>query len=318
VVQGLVSVIIPCFNYGRYLRQCVQSLLRQSYSQWECIIVDDGSTDETPAICTELARTEPRVHVFRQTNAGLSAARNAGIRRAAGEFVQFLDADDLLQPEKLAAHVRFLQSHPSVDIVVGDGAYVDESAMGRPRVWISRQVEGVGAAALPALIDENPFMVHCPLVRNRIFELAGVFNGHLRGHEDWEFWLRCALRGCRFAYFNAGDNGLALVRQHGRNMSAARQMMFDTAVTIREMLQEALPPELRAMNVEGLATMTWRRGLELMRAGSFREGWRMYQSGFRLTRRKGAALLRLLLIIPGLQHASVELRRWKAGGRRLR
>lgn len=313
MVQGLVTVIIPCFNYGRYLRQCVESLLRQSYRQWECIIVDDGSTDDTPAICAELANTEPRVHIFRQANAGLSAARNAGIRRAAGEFVQFLDADDLLQSEKLAAHAGYLRGHPAVDIVAGDAAFVDESAEGSPRAWTPRRVEGEGAAALHTLVYENSLMVHCPLVRRRVFESVGMFDENLRGHEDWEFWLRCALRGLRFAYFSAGENGLALVRQHGRNMSTARKMMFDTAIAVREMLQSTLPPDLRDLNAERLSILKWRCGLELMRTGEFCKGWALYTSGLRSTRQKAAALLRLLLLIPGFQHVSTTVRKRIAG-----
>ena len=179
MVRGLVTVIVPCFNYARYLRQCVESLSRQSYTQWECIIVDDGSTDDTSAVCAELGGSESRIRTIRQTNAGLSAARNAGIRRASGEFVQFLDADDLLQSEKLATHVGYLRAHAGVDIVAGNAAYVNERADGRPRVWSSRPVEGDGAAALQALVYGNPLMVNSPLLRRQVFDLVGMFNENL-------------------------------------------------------------------------------------------------------------------------------------------
>lgn len=310
MVQGLVSIIIPCFNYGRYLRQCVESLFRQSYTQWECVIIDDGSTDETPAICAQLANADPRVHGFRQVNAGLSAARNTGIRHATGEFVQFLDADDLLQPEKLAAHINFLQRNSSVDIVSGEGAYVDETGMGAARPWPAPPVEGEGPVVLATLIPENPLMVHCPVIRSNVIDRVGMFDETLRGHEDWEFWLRCALRGCRFAYCSASRDGLALVREHARNMRKAHKMMFDTAVTVREMIQSKLPSDLGELNAEHLATMRWRRGLELMRAGELREGWKIYVRGLRSTRQKSIVLLRLILVLPGTQAAANLLRKW--------
>jgi len=313
VVPGLVTVIVPCFNYARYLQQCVESLLQQSYTQWECIIVDDGSTDDTPAICARLASIDQRILAIRQLNAGLSAARNAGIRRASGEFIQLLDADDLLQPGKLAAHAGYLQANPAADIVSGAAAFFNEGAGGRLREWKSPRVEGEGIAALEVLVNANPLLVNAPLLRRQVFESVGLFDEKLRAHEDWEFWLRCALKGSRFAHHSAGPNGLALVRQHGQNMSTARPMMLDTAMAVREQLQAALPPALRHANVEGLAALKARRGLELIRAGQVLAGWEAYANGLRLTRRKVTYILRLLWLIPGAPHALTALRQWNAG-----
>ena len=313
MIQGLVTVVVPCFNYARYLRQCVESLLRQSYTQWECIIVDDGSTDDTPAICADLAGIDPRIRAIRQANAGLSAARNTGIRGASGEFVQFLDADDLLQSEKLAAHVGFLRAHPAVDIVAGAAAYVDESVTRPPRLWRSRQVEGDGAAALRALVYGNPLVVNSPLMRHQVFESVGMFDEKLKANEDWEFWLRCALRGCRFASCSAAKNSLALVRLHGQNMSTARPMMLDTAIALRETLRAALPSDLRYLNEERLANLQARRGLDLMRDGQIRVGWKFYASGLHLTRRKVTYMLSLLWLMPGVPYVWSALRKWNTG-----
>src|SRR6266513_1317656 len=124
-MSKVVSIIVPCFNYARYLKECMESLVKQSYQRWECIIVDDGSTDSTPEVCARLSRWESRVTFLRHNNRGLSAARNAGIRQARGEFVQLLDADDLLEPDKLKVQVEFLDAHPDIDIALGEAAFFE-------------------------------------------------------------------------------------------------------------------------------------------------------------------------------------------------
>ena len=91
-----LSIIIPAYQVERTLRRCVESVLCQEYRNYEIWLVDDGSTDNTPAICEELSGEDARVHVIHQANAGLSAARNAGLRRSHGEYVTFLDSDDYI------------------------------------------------------------------------------------------------------------------------------------------------------------------------------------------------------------------------------
>src|SRR3989442_11796350 len=115
-MERLVSVIVPSYNYGRFVGQALESLRAQTYPRWECIVVDDGSTDNTDAIVTAFAENDSRIKYIRQENQGLAAARNAGIVHSAGEYLQFLDADDLLESEKLERHVEFLEQHAEIDI----------------------------------------------------------------------------------------------------------------------------------------------------------------------------------------------------------
>ena len=113
----LVSVIIPTYNYGRYLGKALASLRDQTYRNLEIIVVDDGSTDDTKTV---VARFGPGIVYLYQENRGVSAARNAGLERAAGEFVAFLDADDYLLPDSVAARAAVLQARPDVGIVFSD------------------------------------------------------------------------------------------------------------------------------------------------------------------------------------------------------
>lgn len=112
-----VSIIMPAFNVSAYLEEAIGSVFAQSYQNWELIVVDDGSTDQTAEILAGLH--DPRVVVMCQANAGVSAARNVALNVATGEFVTFMDADDRLPPEALLHRVSYLESNPHVDIVNG-------------------------------------------------------------------------------------------------------------------------------------------------------------------------------------------------------
>jgi glycosyltransferase involved in cell wall biosynthesis len=303
-MRGLVSVIVPCFNYGRYLSETVRSLAGQSYAKWECIIVDDGSTDDTPQIGARLSEADSRVRCVRQQNAGLSAARNAGIRLARGEFVQLLDADDVLEPEKLRVQVEFLQQRPEVDIAVGDAAYFDHGSSTGPRprqsAWPGRaQRHGV----LAALVGDNICVVNAALARRSVFDSVGLFDESLPAHEDWDFWVRCAAAGHQFGFISLG-NDRALVRQHGESMSTSRDLMFRTHVSVREKMHSLLPAPLARENGQRLSELKWRFGLDLVRAGKVREGWKLYREGLQSAERKASVLLRLLLLVPGVAAAA--------------
>ena len=304
----LVSVVVPCFNYGRYLNDCVASLTSQSYANWECIIVDDGSTDDTADVCARLRETDPRVKYVRQENSGLSAARNAGIRLTQGEFVQLLDADDLLETNKLKVQAEFLEQHRDTDIVVGDTAFFSASLSlgvreGSRRVLNASHIPRGPNGVLGALVRENICAVNAALVRRSVFDSVGLFNESLRAHEDWEFWLRCATRGQRFAFISAGGD-CAMVRNHGSNMSTRRDLMLNTAISVREHMASLLPDHLAADNAERLSELKWRFGIDLIRAGRPEEGWKLYRDGLRSARRKPSVLLRLFLLVPGVAAAA--------------
>jgi glycosyltransferase involved in cell wall biosynthesis len=116
--RPVISVIVPAYNYGRFLRECLDSVFVQTFRDIEVIVIDDGSTDDTPGILESVS--EPRLKHFRIPNGGISGARNAGLRRAPGEFVAFLDADDRWRPHKLETELAMLRAEPSVGVVFSD------------------------------------------------------------------------------------------------------------------------------------------------------------------------------------------------------
>lgn len=121
----LVSIIVPVYNVENYLEQCLDGILNQSYSYLEIFLIDDGSTDHCPAICDEYAKKDERVHVIHQRNSGLSAARNAGIDRAKGSFLAFVDSDDVVEPEMIRIMYEAMKRDSS-DLVICNYRGMDE------------------------------------------------------------------------------------------------------------------------------------------------------------------------------------------------
>ena len=121
-----VSIIVTCYNYAAYLQACLESVLQQSYSNWECIIIDDGSTDHTGKLAKSFVDLDSRFRYVYQQNQGVAVARNTAIELISGDYIQFLDGDDMLQSSKLESQVAFLSHHTSVDIVYGSSRYFYE------------------------------------------------------------------------------------------------------------------------------------------------------------------------------------------------
>src|SRR3712207_907527 len=112
--KPLVSVIVPTYNYGRFIGQMIDSLAAQTYARWECVIVDDGSTDDTGEVVVRRAAADGRLRYVRQENGGQPAALNTGLRNFTGDYLQILDADDMIEPRKLERQLAFLERHPEV------------------------------------------------------------------------------------------------------------------------------------------------------------------------------------------------------------
>jgi hypothetical protein len=186
-IPGLVSVVIPVFNRPAMLVEAVESVLGQSYRPLEIIVVDDGSTDDTPAAVAGLERANPEiVRSIRRSNGGPGAARESGRSVARGEFLQFLDSDDLLLPRKLELQVEALRSvghtatcYGKTKCIRADGT-VEESTR-----RTGEQLDSI----FPAILTQRLWITATPLYLSRVCELAGGW-APLRLDEDWEFETR--------------------------------------------------------------------------------------------------------------------------------
>lgn len=239
--MALISVIVPAYNYAAFLAEAVNSALRQSHRNIEVVIIDDGSTDNTAEIAQGLMQQDARVRYVHQVNQGLSAARNTGIKQAKGEFLVFLDADDVMHHEKIQAHLEHFSAMPLSDISYGRSRYF---VSGQPEKtfanlalndeeWMPK-VSGTADVVMPALLANNIFPVCSAMLRRKVVELVGAFDTDLRSLEDWDYWLRAAATGCCFAY--SDDARLATqIRVHSNSMSQNTLRMLQVQYTLRRL-----------------------------------------------------------------------------------
>jgi glycosyltransferase involved in cell wall biosynthesis len=181
-----ISVITPCYNSERFLQQTISSVLEQTLSPFEMIVVDDGSTDNSALIAESLGS---QVRVIRQENQGESVARNVGIAEAKGDYLAFLDADDLLERGALEAMSRAVSLQPGSVALMGFAWF--ECDPSRPTMVKMPEAGGF----FPRIIKTNFGPPHTWLVPRELAVQVGGFDADLRWFEDWEFWTRIALTG---------------------------------------------------------------------------------------------------------------------------
>ncbi|PIG94123.1 glycosyltransferase family A protein [Gloeocapsopsis sp. IPPAS B-1203] len=232
-----VSVIIPAYNAMNYLPETLDSLLKQTFDDFETIIVNDGSTDEIERWAAQI--TDPRVKLISQENRGLAAARNTGIAHAQGEYLAFLDADDLWKPTKLEKQVQSLQSNPDVGLVYTWTVVADPNGKPTGRVFASLAEGNVWKK----LTEFN--IVGCgsvAMVRRSCFEKVGVFDRNLGSWvEDWDMWLRIA-SSYPFAVIK---EPLVYYRQHLNNGSKNLQAMEQNFYKVIEKTFNSVPANLQ-------------------------------------------------------------------------
>ena len=238
--KPLVSVIVPTYNYGRFIEETLECLRAQTYVNWECIVVDDGSTDDTADRVSRFMERDARFKFLRQENARQAAAKNNGLRNSAGQYIQFLDADDLIEPQKFEKQVQYLEAHPEVDIVYGSMRYFKTETpaerlhwmWGENKPWMP-EISGSGKEVLTALVRQNIMVINSPLMRRRVVDAVGLFDNVLPPAEDWDYWLRCAAAGMRFQ-FQDWPGTMALVRWHSSSSSNDRRKMYSSMMLARE------------------------------------------------------------------------------------
>lgn len=281
-----VTVIIPAYNYGHFIDQTLECVLAQTCQQWECVIVDDGSTDNTPDVVAHYLNKDTRFKYVYQKNQGLPAVRNTGVRCSKGEYIQFLDADDLIENRKIERQVEYLEAHPEVDIVYGGGRFFftaeqdgkSSLVLGESLDWMP-VIQGDGESALMALIHK-PFVVHAALMRRSVIESIGYFNEDLRACEDWQFWVRCAAQGKRFRFENI-EGTQALYRTHQASMCADRRLMRAGTRRLRQEIKNIVRDrEALQLNQRLAAEFEGYEGVEDINQGRLASGiWQCLKAG---------------------------------------
>lgn len=222
----LVTVIIPVHNAAATLSETVETLFTQSMPDWEAVIVDDGSTDATPEVIATLRARDPRIRHVGQAHAGVSVARNSGLRSATTEWILFLDGDDWVTPDFLERMLAAAARSPSADVIYCGFRRVLPSGLALPMVFAPE----VAKTPFERLARDCAVVIHSLLLRRAILQETGGFDTSLVTCEDWDLWLRVARMGATFAGL---PRPLALYRvREGSASTQVVQIMKDTCEVI--------------------------------------------------------------------------------------
>ncbi len=236
-----VSVIIPTFNCARFLGRALDTAFAQTFTDYEVIVVDDGSTDNTQDV---LGRYGAKINYLYQPNRGLSAARNLALSKASGELIAYLDADDMWYPHKLKQQVAFLDAHTDCGLVHSDATFIDENDGILFYAYLRHTLRpGAQGACLLSLLRKNTVLTPTTVVEQReCIEKIGRFDERFRSCQDYFHWLLLAMEGVRFAYI---DEPLAMYRKSMGSLSSNERRVWEELATILIILLEEKSLALR-------------------------------------------------------------------------
>jgi glycosyltransferase involved in cell wall biosynthesis len=215
-----VSVITPAYNSARFLPDTIQSVRNQTFADWELLVVDDGSTDETVSIVERAAQDDARIRLLRQSNAGPSSARNRGMQEARGAYFAFLDSDDQWLPEFLQHQLDVFDRYPDTALVTANAYYLGGPQNGQPR---RPAAAGNPVLTLENIIQNDSAVFIMTVFRREVFERIGGLDEGQWTSEDYDFWIRSALAGF---VFRVSTRPLALYRRHEGSLSADSARML--------------------------------------------------------------------------------------------
>ena len=249
----LVSVIIPAYNYAHYLPFTIDSVVEQTLSDWECLIIDDGSTDNTKDVAEKYTVADRRIKYFYKANGGLSSARNYGLQMAKGKYVIFLDADDMLEKNNLKHLSDFLENQNGNNAVFGKFIkFYDDGTSEYPWYQEYNYREGLQTDFHSRFVEKNSLPPCAPLSPLSIIKEHNLtFDESLTSYEDWDFWLNLSSY-CNF-YYIPGENAAARVRFHSGSMSTDNWRMEINQLKVRLELAKSITNKMDNLsNTKGI------------------------------------------------------------------
>ena len=293
----LVSVVIPAYNCARFIGEAIDSVLEQGHRELELLVVDDGSTDDTPEV---VARYGSRVTLIRQANAGAAVARNTGMRAARGRYVAFLDADDVWLPGKLAAQIAHLERHHDVSLACTRWELLHPDASGRyvidPAPSDRRPCAGHTAVTYADLLLDCHVWTSTVLMRRELIDQLGGFNPALRRGQDYDYWLRAS----RVTPIHRLDASFARYRMgsgHGKKFPGKN---WELAVIREALAQWGLTgPDGRGLGARQMRRRLWQLnlnfGYEQLKLGRSGAAQEAFLAALRQRPWHAPTLLRLLI-----------------------
>jgi glycosyltransferase involved in cell wall biosynthesis len=211
----IISIIIPTFNREAYIGYALDSIVRQTYAHWECIVVDDGGSDDTLKIVSDFCENDARISFYKRSQdypKGVNGARNFGLDKSKGEYIALCDDDDYWLEDKLEKQMAVFKAHPEIGLVTGNIEYVNTD--GKRTGRIIKHVGNHGRVFENFLLKNRTSAI-TPLFKRAVVEQVGKFNTDFKIFEDWEYWRRVSY----YYPFYALTDVLACVRKHDTNTS---------------------------------------------------------------------------------------------------
>lgn len=242
-MSELISIIMPAYNAAKYIGAAIESIVAQTHSNWELLIIDDGSVDQTAAVVEQYQQQDERVRYTYQVNARQGRARNNGLKQAKGQYIAFLDADDLWLPDKLQLQVAALLHERNIDLVFADAYVFDKTfdlATQSYKVLGAGQGTLKGEAGLQAMLASNLIPLSTVMSKRTVLLAVDGFteNRLIQNAEDYHLWLRLLLAGYTL-------KGLALplaaYREHEDSVSNADRQCLERVVEAKANLADAFP-----------------------------------------------------------------------------
>lgn len=239
----LVTVITANYNGSQYIARAIESVLGQTHSHLEYVIIDDGSTDQSVEIIRELSKKDGRIKpIFLPQNQGVSEARNTGIKNSTGQYITFLDADDMWAAEKIEKQVEVFRKHPNAGLVVTHAVVIDEDDNAVPNKK-SRKKAKQGKVSLHDYISGRCHLSINAMTRRECLQKSGLFNpNHVIG-EDYELWMRIT-RDYEYYYL---DEPLHRYRVHGENATRNRLFNRESKIKILEEMVQTSPELIKEL-----------------------------------------------------------------------
>lgn len=258
MIKGLVSVIVTCYNQEHCIIRTLENVAQQTYSIWECIVVDDESTDNSNQIVKEFIKNDPRFKIIRQTNKGLAGSRNTGFRHAQGEYIQFLDGDDTLHPEKFILQLDAFSKNEKAMVCLSKYRFFVEST----KRYKYHEFEKLEPQPLEQLLYKwnagVSYTQHAPLYKRAIWDKEEVpyQEDYQYWCEDWVFNVLLALRGHEYIML---DEVLCNYHMHDENYTSDKKALITDAIHAAMYLHPKLPEQYQSdfieRTVDNLLTM---------------------------------------------------------------
>jgi len=225
-MSKLISIITPVYNVEKFIVETIESVIKQTYTNWELILIDDGSTDNSSEICKQYAVKDKRIKYIYKTNSGQAAARNLGIKNAKGEYITFLDSDDLYFKDKLKQHCIDLKTNPA-NFYYGAGLMLFEDRIDNKIEKYSWYYgKHSGSEFFKILYHSCSVNINTVFVKKVLFDLVGLFDESplLRGTEDWDLWLRIA-KNVKSIYGNPNPKVYYRIHSNGIHFQRANMLI---------------------------------------------------------------------------------------------